>query len=302
MKKKLKTFFWCFQLEIPFEIEESFLWKLETLGIQSFAIEFSPDKPSLKKISIWLHSSDWSNKDQIELNNSLLPLAKVFGLTLSSPIWQKVHEEDWSISWKKHWKPDPVGNNLLILPAWLETPKNHLKRKIIRIDPGSAFGTGTHPSTRLCLEALEKDPPIGLSVADLGCGSGILGLTALRLGAKKILAVDIDSLAISSTKKNYELNDFADDSLVVSKGSIEILSKQLKGELFDLLLCNILAPVIKELVPGFDDILKLDGRALLSGILVDQIEDLSLVLAEHGWKISTSSDKSNWSLIEIHRI
>ena len=94
-------------------------------------------------------------------------------------LWDEVADEDWSLSWKQHWQPDPVGIGLLILPAWLEVPAEHSDRLVIRMDPGSAFGTGSHPTTRLCLEALEQNPPRGALVADLGCGSGVLGLAAL---------------------------------------------------------------------------------------------------------------------------
>ena len=122
---------------------------------------------------------------------------------------------------EKNWKPDPVGKSILILPAWLDVPEKFLERKIIRLDPGSAFGTGSHPSTRLCIEALDNDPPVGQTIADIGCGSGILSLTALKLGAKSTFSVDIDSLAISATKINSDLNDFSENLLNVFLGSIE---------------------------------------------------------------------------------
>ena len=126
---------------------------------------------------------------------------------------EQIVDEDWSLSWKKSWKPDPVGKSILILPAWLDIPGNFLERKIIRLDPGSAFGTGSHPSTRLCIEALDKKPPVGQTIADLGCGSGILSLVALKLGAQSALSVDTDSLAISATKINSDLNNFSQNLL-----------------------------------------------------------------------------------------
>ena len=137
--------------------------------------------------------------------------------------WIEIKDEDWSISWKKNWKPDPVGKSILILPAWLDVPEEFLERKIIHLDPGSAFGTGSHPSTRLCIEALDNDPPSGQIIADVGCGSGILSLAALKLGAQSTFSVDIDSLAISATKINSALNDFPEHLLNVSLGSIDEL-------------------------------------------------------------------------------
>ena len=133
--------------------------------------------------------------------------------------WKKIVHEDWSTSWKKFWGPDPVGKNLLILPSWISLPQMYSNRIVLRLDPGSAFGTGAHPTTRLCLEALERIPPMGLTVADVGCGTGILGLASLKLGAKNVRAVDIDSLAVKATYENILLNNFNFDQFTVSKGS-----------------------------------------------------------------------------------
>ena len=154
--------------------------------------------------------------------------------------WIQLKDEDWSLTWKKSWQPDPVGKSILILPAWLDVPEKFLERKIIRLDPGSAFGTGSHPSTRLCIEALDNEPPVGKTIADLGCGSGILSLTALQLGAKCTFSVDTDSLAISATKINSALNNFPENLLNVSHGSIEEIEVNIPEKKIDLILCNIL--------------------------------------------------------------
>ena len=118
-----------------------------------------------------------------------------FKENFKSPVWQRIKNEDWSQTWKRYWKPDPVGKCLLILPDWLKVPPIYHDRKIIRIDPGSAFGTGSHATTRLCLEALERTNIRALKIADIGCGSGIRGLAALKLGAESVYAVYVDSLA-----------------------------------------------------------------------------------------------------------
>ncbi len=301
MIKTSKYFWWLFQIDVSFLLEESIVWKLENLGINSFAIEFSPDHPEILKLSIWLPSNEWSEEERHHLFVSLGDLSKVFDLTLESPSWEKIHQEDWSLAWKKFWKPDPVGDSLLILPAWLELPQDYLDRKIVRIDPGIAFGTGNHPTTRLCLEALERTSPRGLTITDLGCGSGILGITALLLGAEKVLAIDTDSLAIHSTKNNFLLNDLPKDSLFVFHGSISTLLCEGTSEKTDLLLCNILLPVIKLLAKEFDQILKVKGRALLSGILVEQMPELSNFLKPMGWEVFDSWEKSNWGLLEVRR-
>ena len=207
--------------EFPVELEDSFYWLLSNLKIHRFSFEHDPDNKSTQKLFIWLPFNEWSVREKETLVQSLISLAKTFDLALSPCKWIKVKDEDWSLSWKKSWKPDPIGRTILILPAWLEAPEKFLERKIIRLDPGSAFGTGSHPSTRLCMEALDNDPPVGQTIADLGCGSGILSLTALKLGAKKTYSVDTDSLAISATKSNYALNKFPENLLNVFLGSIE---------------------------------------------------------------------------------
>ena len=230
---------------------------------------------------------------------SLEPLSQPFGLAFPSGVWDEVADEDWSLSWKQHWQPDPVGQRLLILPAWLDVPEEHADRLVIRMDPGSAFGTGSHPTTRLCLEALEACPPQGLLVADLGCGSGVLGLASLCLGADAVLAADTDSLAIRATEGNRSLNQCSEQRLQVSLGSVETLQTLLAGRRADLLLCNILAPVIEALSPGFESLMAPNGRALLSGLLVDQAPRLKDVLATQGWQVTQELAQGRWGLLEI---
>ena len=301
MRTSSKKFWWRFELDVPYLLEETLIWKFESIGITSFAIEVSPEKSELHRLFVWFPSSEWDQKQLEEFNFCLQPLAQTFDITLPPPQYAKTEDQDWSLAWKTYWKPDPVGSSILILPAWINIPLTFSNRKIVRIDPGIAFGTGSHPSTRLCLEALERYPLENLTIADIGCGSGILGLTALALGSNKVFAVDTDSLAINSAKNNFLLNDFHSDSFFVSHGSIDRLKLELNEDQVDLILCNILLPVIKLLAPEFDEILKCNGVALLSGILVDQIKELLDFLKPLGWQICNSLEKSNWALLEIKR-
>ena len=138
-------------------------------------------------------------------------------------------------------------------------------------------------------------------MADLGCGSGVLGLAALKLGAVSVMAVDTDSLAVRATAANLNLNQLDAARLNVALGSLETLRDLLEGQRADLLLCNILAPVIEALAPGFDELLAEDGRALLSGLLVDQAPGLRTVLTGLGWMITAMSSQGRWGLLEIRR-
>ncbi len=295
------VFWWRLDLEVASELEESLFWKVQQLGINRFALFNIQENKSKKIFSVWLHCLEWNQHQRNILTASLLPLGKVFGVEIAKPVWSKVIEEDWSASWKKYWQPDPVGENLLIIPDWLDIPPKYASRNVIRLDPGSAFGTGSHPSTRLCLEYLEKCSPKDLRVGDLGCGSGILGLAALALGADQVVAVDIDSLAVSSTICNAKINNFQEEELVVSLGSVDVLAKQIKNELFDVLICNILAPVIEELAPGFEGLVKDDGRVVLSGLLIDQSSNLLASLETLGWFVCSMQDQGCWRLLEMAR-
>ena len=285
--------------EFALELEDSFYWLLNKLDIHRFSFEHDPDNKSTQMLYVWLPLNEWLIRDQEILVQSLISLAKPFDLKLPACKWIEVKDEDWSLSWKKNWKPDPVGKSILILPAWLDVPEKFLERKIIRLDPGSAFGTGSHPSTRLCLEALDNEPPVGQTIADIGCGSGILSLTALKLGAKSTISVDTDSLSISATKINSALNDVPENLLNVFLGSIEEIEANMPKEKIDLVLCNILAPVIKLLGPSFEKIIGHKGKVILSGLLVQQIKELQEFFLELGWQVLEIKKKDQWALMVL---
>ncbi len=285
--------------EFSFELEDSFYWHLNNLEIHRFSFEHDPNKNSTQTLFVWIPFNEWSVREQETLVKSLISLAKTFDLTLPPCKWIQVKDEDWSLSWKKSWRPDPVGKSILILPAWLDVPEKFLERKIIRLDPGSAFGTGSHPSTRLCIEALDNNPPVGQAIADIGCGSGILSLTALKLGAKSTFSVDTDSLAISATKINSALNDFPENLLNVFLGSIEEVEMNMPRKKIDLVLCNILAPVIKLIGPGFEKIIAHKGKVILSGLLVEQIEELQEFFLPLGWQVLEIKIKDQWALMVL---
>ncbi len=285
--------------DIPFELEDSFYWLLSNLEIHRFSFEHDPDNNSNQTLFIWLPLADWSAKDRESLVQSFISLAKTFELTLPACKWIPVKDEDWSSIWKKNWRPDPVGKSILILPAWLNVPEKVSERKIIRLDPGSAFGTGSHPSTRLCLEALDDDPPVGKIVADIGCGSGILSLTALKVGAKCTFSVDTDSLEISATQINAALNGFSDNLVNVFLGSIEEIEANISEKKIDLILCNILAPAIKSLGPDFKKIIGYNGKLILSGLLIKQIKELQEFFVPLGWEVLKIKTKDQWALMEL---
>ena len=294
---------WRLELPLPPELEESLFWKLPQLGIPRVAVRHRPERPGERLLQAWLPAADWPEPERRELLKALEPLGEPFGLALPAAVWHRQNDEDWSLSWKRHWQPDPVGERLLILPAWLERPAEQADRLVISIDPGSAFGTGSHPTTRLCLEAMEELAAAragltGLRVADLGCGSGILGLAALRLGAASVAMVDSDGPAVRASRDNAALNGL-NSGVALALGSVEQLAELLEGRPADLLLCNILAPVITALCPAFGSVLAPDGIGLLSGLLVDQAPALERALEALGWSATLVARQERWGLMRI---
>ena len=185
--------------------------------------------------------------------------------------YQSIQDEDWMAAWKVHYHPISIGKNLLIMPAWKELADDET-RLVVRINPAMAFGTGTHPTTQLCLRLMEGHLIPGLPVIDIGCGSGILSIAALQMGASHALAVDIDGQAVTSTLENAQLNEIDSTRLETGKGSVEeILTGRFKLQEAPLVLVNILALIIVRLFDlGLSELVSQNGTLLLSGILEDQ--------------------------------
>lgn len=216
--------------------------------------------------------------------------------------WRLIDEEDWSKSWKDHWHPQEIGDRFLINPAWLPAPKDS-DRLVLNLDPGVAFGTGAHATTQLCLESLEMRLGENASeavVADIGCGSGILSIGALLLGAKRAYAVDTDDMAISSTHMNQAINKIDEARLVVHQGSLNTLIEHLE-EPVDGILCNILAEVILDLIPQLHEISKPTTWGILSGILLEQSKLVADTLEQNGWVVATLWRRQEWCCLNIRR-
>ena len=213
---------------------------------------------------------------------------------LPKPEYKPIYDQDWMTSWRKHYQPIQVGKQLLILPAWMET-KPEYTRKIVRINPNLAFGTGTHPSTQLSLQALEELLQPGQNVIDIGCGSGILSIAALKLGAEHVLAVDVDNQAVRSTKQNAELNSIL-PNLETSKGSVrEILNGDFSISQAPLVLVNILAPIIIRLFKdGLASVLKPGGNIVLAGILSPQVPVVEAAANEAGLGLVAQLEYEDW--------
>ena len=264
--------------EIETNLEEIIIWKLNDLGISSYAFEILLNNKNNKKVIIWLPNLNWSESLRIKLVRNIKEVLDKNNYQTNCFEWNLIEQEDWISSWKKYWGPELVGDNLLVLPCWLELPEEYKNKKVIKIDPGAAFGTGSHPTTSLCLEELEKISLSSKKILDIGSGSGILSIAAKCFGANEIYALDNDYLAINSTESNFRLNFGTLDDLKTYLGPFDSLVSKYTLKNFDFILCNILAEVIKGIIPDIRNCLKIDGEVILSGILNSQKDEIIKLL------------------------
>jgi len=217
---------------------------------------------------------------------------------LPEPAFRTIEDEDWMAAWKKHYRPIQIGKRLLILPAWIE--REDPGRVAVKIDPSMAFGTGTHPTTQLCLEMVEEYTRPGLDVMDVGCGSGILSVAALKLGAGHALGVDIDNAAVISSRENAAANGVL-DQLEVGIGSVsELRTGQYSLRQAPLVLANILAPVIIRLFEaGLAELVAPGGILILSGILDSQAAEVLAAAEARGLNHLHTRQQGDWVAIAL---
>jgi ribosomal protein L11 methyltransferase len=221
---------------------------------------------------------------------------------LPKATFEPIEDRNWMEAWKEHYHPIPIGNRLIIVPAWLESPEK--QRIPIRIDPGMAFGTGTHPTTQLCLELVEKCMEKGpASVIDVGCGSGILSIAALKLGAGFALGVDIDEVSVKASRENADTNGIEKEKFACEKGSVaEVLENRFKIREAPLVLANILAPVIIRLFDGgLAELVQPGGELVLSGILAEQAEGVIQAAQAKGMTFIEKRQMDDWVALLCRR-
>jgi len=246
----------------------------------------------------YLPVDDQLEENRRRLEEALWYLGRI--RPMPAPQFRPVQEQDWSQTWKQHYRPIPIGKRLVVVPAWLESPDPG--RIAIRMDPGMAFGTGTHPTTQLCLELLEAYlPEDAAAVIDVGCGSGILAVAALKLGVRAALGVDIDPEAVQAAQANAELNGVAERLEVKLGSAAEISGGNTSLKKAPLVLANILAPVIIRLLDdGLADLLDPGGVLVLSGILDEQAGEVEGALEAHGLVFLERRQIADWVAIAAH--
>ncbi len=197
--------------------------------------------------------------------------------------------EDWENNWKQYFHAMPVGEKLLIRPLWEESPEE-TDRKVLNIEPGLAFGTGSHDTTRLCLETLEKYVGEGKTVLDIGCGSGILSIASLLLGAESAIGVDIDSLAVKTAKENGEANGFGEPEYKILQGN---LVDKVSGT-YDVVVANIVADVIIMFCENVAQFMAEDSVFITSGIIDTREQDVLAAFEKYGFTVIERNESSGW--------
>jgi ribosomal protein L11 methyltransferase len=245
-----------------------------------------------------------------KLEESLYYLGRIQPLPAAA--YKQIADQNWMEAWKQHYRPILIGDRLVVIPAWMDSPDPN--RIPIKIDPGMAFGTGTHPTTQLCLELMEKyfdhrpptiDHPSSivdrpLSVIDVGCGSGILSIAALKLGATSALGVDIDETSIVNARQNADMNQVGQE-LILGVGSVqEILEGKFPFHQAPLVVANILAPVIGRLFDaGLAELVEQDGALILSGILQEQAQNVINAAHAKGLGVRERRQIGDWVALTV---
>jgi len=269
-------------------------------------------------VRAYLEVNDQLEETRQKLEESLFYLGMIRPLPALS--FKQIADQNWMEAWKQHYKPILIGRRLLILPAWMESPEPN--RIAIKIDPGMAFGTGTHPTTQLCLELMEKvvfdtrESGFGnrelairfpnndsrFTVIDIGCGSGILSIAAIKLGASKALGVDIDEESVKNSRENADTNEVGEE-LILGVGSVqEILEGKFTFKKAPLVVANILAPVIVRLFDaGLAELIEGNGAIVLSGILFEQEQSVIEAGQAKGLRMNERRQMGDWVALTMSR-
>ncbi|MBO1927012.1 50S ribosomal protein L11 methyltransferase [Thiomicrorhabdus sp. 6S2-11] len=250
-------------------------------------------EPELGTTPIWettrvtaLFDAEVDGKAMIEMVKQIVPAASELTFKID-----QLEDKDWIREWMDQFQPMQFGDNLWIIPSWCEAPNPEAIN--LMLDPGMAFGTGTHPTTAMCLRWLDANPPADKTVIDYGCGSGVLALAACKLGAAKVSGTDIDPQAIQASQQNAADNEAEMHFALV---------KDFDSEPVDLLIANILSGPLKELASEFQRLVKTGGQLVLSGLLQTQAAELQEHYKDFGFELNTLETEEEWARLSGHKV
>ncbi|HIJ85115.1 MAG: Ribosomal protein L11 methyltransferase [Magnetococcales bacterium] len=280
---------WEVQLVAPDGREDVCSSLLETAGSMGAVMEWTPDASA--KVRVKGYFPDTMKRDDVELRLRLLLLADAVTLTTDGMQWRHLPDQDWAEAWKKDLKPFPVGQRFLIRPSWW--PNEETTRLVVTMDPGLAFGSGSHETTSGCLEAMEwisEKKNLG-AFLDMGCGSGILAMGASLLGATSITASDLDPQAITTSKENFLQNSL--DTIVT------LLSSDVPRGPFDTIVANILSGVLLDKASDLVRELRPGGHLILAGLLDQQHREVLVAYLSLGVLSEKIYEKSPWIILVL---
>ena len=255
--------------------------------------EFQNRLQGLSRIKLYLESDDEAALARLKKLCEKMQLPMEVGV---------LPDTNWEESWKDNYPPQPIGESLIVLPYWMAEENDG--RKPIILDPGLTFGTGAHPSTQMVMEAMEQQVQPGMSCLDLGSGSGILSIAALRLGAKSAIGVDIDPKAEDIARENAQYNGFAAPEFTALTGNVtedKELMDRLAAGTYDLVFVNIVADVIIGLAPVLPHFLEEHSTVICSGILDTRLSDVTAALEQAGLIVTSQRSREDWRCVTAKR-
>lgn len=296
------------KLRVDGEAAEAVAELLQRYGHQGVSIEqdgimpeaWAEDEvpaPTTLTVRAYLPDDDRAAEAKQQLEAALGHMNMMY--PMPQPEYTLIKEEDWSEAWKANYHPIRIGRRTLIRPLWIDDVEVRPDDIVIALDPGMAFGTGTHPTTQLCLGALEDLVQPGQRVLDLGCGSGILAIAAAKLGAASVFGLDIEPFAVEATLENATQNGVA-EKISAERGSLENVITSSRR--FDLVVVNILARIILQMAQnGLGQTVRPGGKAIFSGLIDTQVEEVEAALRATGLEPCTRRQQGDWVLIEAIR-
>jgi ribosomal protein L11 methyltransferase len=295
-------------LRVDGEGAEAISEVLNRYGYQGVVVEHGgipPDKldedelppPAWVWVRAYIPDDGAAEETKAKLEQALAYMNMMY--PMPTPTYQRVDEQDWAEAWKQHYHPIRIGRRIVIRPLWEDAPLSDGDIEIA-LDPGMAFGTGTHPTTQLCLEALEDLLVHGAHVLDLGTGSGILAIGAAKLGAGHVLGLDNDPVAVTVAHENIAQNGVS-AQITIAEGSLETIITSARR--FDLIVVNILARIIIAMCSqGLGQTVRPGGLAIFSGIIDTQADDVEAALRATGLEPYRRRQQGDWVVIEARRV